>query len=106
MPEKWIGHLFHRWFDRISFNYSGAMFSGEGCRRPRQFLRDTLTAVTPLDEKTRDGPDRFIIDRLQDPRAFKPKVLFSRRNRAPAYRLVADVSEDSGRCPTRIHNFP
>ena len=60
---------------------------------------DGHAATPPIaaDEKTRDRPDRRVIDRGEDSRSREPNVVLSGRERAPAHDLVAGVREQSGR---------
>src|SRR5688500_14583481 len=104
MPEKGICHFVCGWFGRIAFHDPGAAASGKINGGAEQLRRDAFPAVTPFHKKTRDGPDRLIVNRLQYPRGIQCDIHASRSNSTPADNLFAGIGEYS-RLPATPHDL-
>ena len=105
MPEKGIGHLRRCRLNWIAFNDRGALPGRIFDSSLQQQCRNTQAPVCSLDEQTGDGPDRLVIDGLENARTLKGNVLFARRDRAPANWLPAGICKNSGRRTASGNDF-
>jgi hypothetical protein len=104
-PREHIRDTVVTWFDGISLDDLRSSFARTITRRAQEFCGETSAAVSASDEKAGHRPYLLIVDRPEDAGPAKSRIVFSRREGAPAYRLPPVIGDYSRRLP-RFNNPP